>query len=147
MYCWGCWSQLLYKMRTNDSAYFLSHSFLCWNRSLERKNVLMWAIDMWNCHGLGSPILSAFNTIIFTEALKPPESLSTVYYTSYMHLVFNFPLDGIVIDHFYSVPAGFLRNFPHFSDLFKMCKLYWTFQTNNKPQVEEKCRKNYAGTE
>ena len=35
----------------------------------------------------------------------PPESWSTVYYTSYMHLVLNLPLDGIFVDHFFSVPA------------------------------------------
>ena len=35
-------------------------------------------------------------------------------------LVLNLPLDGIVIDHLYSVPAGFFAIFPHFSDLFEV---------------------------
>ena len=37
-----------------------------------------------------------------------------------MHLVLNLPLDGIVIDHFYSVPAGFYSIFPHFSDFLSV---------------------------
>ena len=44
--------------------------------------------------------------------------LSIVYCTSYMHSVLNFPLDGIVIGHFYSVPVEFFRNFSHFSEFF-----------------------------
>ena len=40
-----------------------------------------------------------------------------------MHLVLNFPLDGIVIDHFYSVPAECFRHFSSFK-LFLRCRNY-----------------------
>ena len=33
-----------------------------------------------------------------------------------MHLVLNLPLDGIDIDHFHDVPAGFFFGIFHFSD-------------------------------
>ena len=47
----------------------------------------------------------------------------TVSYTSYIHLVLNLPLDGIIINHFYSGPAEYLAFFL-ISVIFLKCRNY-----------------------
>ena len=55
---------------------------------------------------------------IVHKDLYPPEPSSTVHCTSHMHLVLNLPLDGIVIDHYYSVTAEFFPVFFVISVIF-----------------------------
>ena len=71
----------------------------------------------------------------------PPESRSTVGRILYfIHaFVLNLPLDGILINHFYSVPARyfilfylFFCIFPHFDDFFGV-EIILNFSNKKKP--------------
>ena len=52
-----------------------------------------------------------FHFILYFVDPYPPESSSIVYYTSFMHLVLNLLLDGIIIDHFIKLSSPHILYF------------------------------------
>ena len=64
-------------------------------------------------YALPDPCL--LNFLLVSVGTRPTTSQNIRYFlTPCMHLVLNLSLDGIVIDHLYSVPAEIFRHFSSF---------------------------------